>query len=308
MCKSAHILCFLSLCFFLLSAPTVRLVEASDDDSPAYVVEKAAGRGNIKAVRTFLRQKKRYKADEYAWGKGLAFVAAAMHGHNNIVRLLLQHGVDVNFCNDNDGSDITALSAAAMEGHLSTMRILLAQKASVNKQSDPGETTALMYAAIYGQVKAMRLLLKHKAKVNIYEDNGRTALMYAAGKGSLPAVQLLLKYKADVNMHPSKEKSGDFIDTTAWPPLIFAAYEGHLPVVQLLLKHGAKVDAHGHGQTAFMMACKKNHLPIAKLLLAKGANINAISDYGETALSLATEAKAEGVVQWLLKNGASSQQ
>ncbi len=244
----------------------------ADEDSLAYTLEKAAGRGDIQEVRKLLEQESRFHDGDYYYGKIMAFVEAAKFGQHSIMRLLLQHGVKVD--DVDDGGDFTALSAAASKGRLKTMCLLLDLSAQVNIAPDPGGNTPLMYAADHGQVEAMQLLLSHGAKVNTYNDNGRTALMYAADKGSLPAVKLLLKNKADVNLHPTEENIHHFIDTMAWSPLMFAAYQGHLPVVQYLLDQGANINAVGRDDTALTLALKRKSEPIVQFLVKKGAHIN----------------------------------
>ncbi len=291
---------FLCSCFFLTQS--FALASPADEDSLAYTLERAAGRGDINEVRKLLGQESRFDNDDYYYGKIMAFVEAAQFGQHSIMRLLLKHGVKVD--DVDDGGDLTALSAAASKGRLKTMRLLLDLGAQVNIAPDPGGSTPLMYAADHGQVEAMQLLLSHGAKVNAYDDNGRTALMYAAEKGSLPAVKLLLKNKADINLHPTEEEYHSFIDTMAWSPLMFAAYQGHLPVVQYLLDQGAHVNAKGNEGTAFLLACWKGHPAVAKLLFAKGAHIQGTYNGYKPALELAAASGSVELVQFLLEKGA----
>ncbi len=256
------VFCF---CFLFLSSPLLSLAGPADDNSPAYALQKVAGRGDIKTVNKLLKQKENIDENEYLEGKTMAFVAAAQHGHANIVRLLLQQGVHIDAVED--GDDLTALSAAAANGRLAIMRMLIKLGANVNIKPDPGGSTALMYAAEKGQVKALQLLFAHAAKVNVYNDRGITALMLACYAGKLDVVKLLLKHGADVNLHPTEAQLNEFVDTQAFSPLMYAAANGHVAVVKELLVKGARLDAKdSDGRTALALAQKNGHAEITALL------------------------------------------
>jgi ankyrin repeat protein len=76
-----------------------------------------------------------------------------------LVRLLLQHGADVNTQND---ARQTPLFLASQKGLVDVIELLLAKGADVNHK-DKFDVTPLHRAAAEGKIPAIRLLLKHGA-------------------------------------------------------------------------------------------------------------------------------------------------
>ena len=63
-------------------------------------------------------------------------IGAALHGHERVVELLIQHGAEINL-QDSVGS--TALMLAAQEGHERVVDLLIRHGAEVNKQVSDGD-------------------------------------------------------------------------------------------------------------------------------------------------------------------------
>ena len=90
----------------------------------------------------------------------------------------------------------SALMMAALKGHLEIVRTLLDRGASVNKEG----WNALHYAtsaALPDSLAIVQLLVRKGARVDAPSPNGTTALMMAAQYGSEDVVAQLLKYGAD---------------------------------------------------------------------------------------------------------------
>ena len=87
-------------------------------------------------------------------------IIAAIGGHTDRVKALLEQGVDVN-AKDNDG--YTALFFAALKGHTDTVKALLEQGADVNAKTNDG-LTALLAAKTMGHEEIIRMLKKAGAK------------------------------------------------------------------------------------------------------------------------------------------------
>jgi len=88
-----------------------------------------------------------------------------------------------------DGS--TALMWAAIGGHAEIVRVLIDKGVAIDIQDDGGWTT-LMYAAWNGRTEIVRLLIDKGAAIDI-QDDGSTALMWARQKGHTEIVRLLSK-------------------------------------------------------------------------------------------------------------------
>lgn len=100
---------------------------------------------------------------------------AALAGHVEIMRLLLDMGANVN---GTSAAMVTALMEAAATGLTEGCQLLIARGAKAD-QVDRDGWTALMCAALNGHVDVLRVLLDHGAKVDPTDHRDRTALHHA---------------------------------------------------------------------------------------------------------------------------------
>ncbi|CAK8994192.1 unnamed protein product [Durusdinium trenchii] len=209
-------------------------------------------------------------------------VLAASCGHLEVVRLLLEAGVDKDAA-DTDGW--TALHIAAENGHSEVVRLLL--EAGADKDAADihfNGWTALHFSARNGHLEVARLLLEARADKDAATADGLTALHIAAREGysALKVVRLLCEAGAD-------KDAADIGGSTA---LHFAARNGHLEVVRLLLEAGADKDAADtDGCTALGFAAYNGngHLEVVRSLPEAGTDTQ-----GWTASTLATSCNHEG--------------
>ncbi len=174
-------------------------------------------------------------------GHEIAALNTWIKGYEVIVRLLLDHGADVNA---QMAGGMTAVGNAADSGNVDTVRLLLDRGARLDlltHQTDifsgkPLDATngyfALAGATTVGQSSAeiVKLLLAHGAKPNAQSTNDLTPLGRASKNGDAETVRLLLAAGADVN---AVDASGDMA-------LRLARQGHHAAVVALLLGAGAK--------------------------------------------------------------------
>jgi len=154
-------------------------------------------------------------------------MVAAFYGHADVIKLLLDHGADVN-AKTSKGS--TALMAAAE--HVDVVKLLLDHGAEVNAKTSKG-STALMNAVRNANV--VKLLLEYGAEVNAKRREGSTALMEAIFPWrNVDAVKLLLEHGAEVNAKMTSE--GEF---NGWTALMFALSGKRFDIARLLVEHGA---------------------------------------------------------------------
>ena len=133
---------------------------------------------------------------------------------------------------------------AASQGKNEVLRLLISAGAEVDFASQSGNfmgKSGLMWASSQGRVDAVTTLLEHMFfHVNAVDSDRMSALMWAAGlrretratrgllekpsKGSTEVVQLLLKYGAMVDM---RDKDGI-------TSLMYACYHGHAGAVSVL--------------------------------------------------------------------------
>jgi len=154
-------------------------------------------------------------------------VAAAGNGHLELVRDLLERGVDPRKRSTVGGH---ALESAAKNGHQAVVEMLLAYDPDVLDLPGFQEATALMRAAGGGHLDLTRALLERGADPRKRDGNGFRALEYATVQGDQTVVELLLAHDAELLDLPG------YRDGTA---LTAAAAGGHLELAHDLLERGA---------------------------------------------------------------------
>ncbi|KAH9041905.1 hypothetical protein EDB83DRAFT_2524063 [Lactarius deliciosus] len=184
---------------------------------------------------------------------GTALHAAARRNHVEVVKSLLEHGVDVNSLGQ---WERTTLHIASVWEHLEIVRSLLEHGADVNAKQDD-HWTPLHMVARNGNFELVRMFLQHNADINARNDIGHTPLHAASNNGHVDIARFLLDHGADPKARGKDQST----------PLHWASYWGELEVAHLLLERGADVDAEdGKGRTAYQIALKEGHDEIAQLL------------------------------------------
>ncbi|HMF97930.1 MAG TPA: ankyrin repeat domain-containing protein, partial [Vicinamibacterales bacterium] len=222
---------------------------------------------------------------------------AAMNGHRDVVRALLQKHVDVNAPqadgttalhwavrrDDVEMADLliragarvgavnrdgaTPMQLAALNGNASMLELLIAAGADPNASLSRFTDTAVMLAARTGKTEAMAVLLNHGASVNARETwGGTTPLMFAAAEHHPAAVKMLIERGADVNARSY------FV-----PAANGRGFEGRTPVATA----PDKPEEFASGLlTPLMFAAREDDLESARLLIAAGARVNATGGDG----------------------------
>jgi ankyrin repeat protein len=105
---------------------------------------------------------------------------AALKGHADIARLLLEHGAKVGAVNAN-GS--TALHDAALAGQAAVVDVLIANGASVDARETDSGATPLHHAASWGRLEAVKALLAKGADARITNKAGVSPAAAASANG-----------------------------------------------------------------------------------------------------------------------------
>jgi len=108
---------------------------------------------------------------------------AAIHGHREVARVLVDHGARVN---DRSARGSSPLMLAIMNRHNGIVRLLCDRGADVNARDHLG-WTPLMHAAWTGDPEVVRLLLQRGADRRSADHRGWTADRYATWRLSQPA-------------------------------------------------------------------------------------------------------------------------
>ena len=148
----------------------------------------ASGEGNLDVVRSLLDNG--VNVNERDGHHATPLYWASWKGEYEAAKLLIKYGADVN-CREKEGW--TPLHAASYDGYLEIAQLLLDHGADVNaKQQEL--STPLHIASWNGHIDIARLLLERGAHVHARDIEGRTPSRLASGKGERDIVQLLLEY------------------------------------------------------------------------------------------------------------------
>uniref|UniRef100_A0A8C3RMB5 Ankyrin repeat domain 27 n=1 Tax=Chelydra serpentina TaxID=8475 RepID=A0A8C3RMB5_CHESE len=126
---------------------------------------------------------------------------AALHGHPELVYLLLKHGANISAKNTNHA---VPLHLACQKGHFQVVKCLVDCNAKQNKKDVHGNTP-LIYACLNGEHEIAALLLEHGASVNLSNRKGNTALHEAVIQKHEVLVELLLQNGASNHIRNKRQ-------------------------------------------------------------------------------------------------------
>ncbi|PGH07901.1 hypothetical protein AJ80_07941 [Polytolypa hystricis UAMH7299] len=182
-----------------------------------------------------------------------------------IVKLLLDAGADVNVKNANGD---TPLHSAAGSSKEEIVRLLLDAGADIDDMTKSG-STPLHSAVSACREDIVKLLLDAGANVDDMTKAGYTPLDYAVLEHREDIVELLLDAGADVNMKGVKGSTPLHLCVDAYDD---DDSDGsyHSEILSLLLERGADVDAKDdEGNTPLHYAIQNNYVECTRLLLAE---------------------------------------
>jgi len=195
---------------------------------------------------------------------GTALHSASIQGHVEVVRLLLECGVDV----DSRGFwSKSPLLLASFEGHLDVVRCLLDHGADANFQDDY-HITPLIHAVARGHLEIVRVLLEHNVDVNAQAmDDGSTPMHEAFDSDSRvdtpQIVRLLLGHGANPNARDNWHRTPLHLASS---PLRLTS-SLRLEIACILLEHGADADAKDNeGRTPLQAALEEGQAELVQLL------------------------------------------
>jgi ankyrin repeat protein len=210
-------------------------------------------------VELFLSKISKDSVDLIGPNSTTALIWAAVKGHEDIVKLLLENGAAASF-GDRYGS--TALHHAAANGFTGVIDVLIHGGAKIESDNHKN-ARPLQVATQFGQSEAAETLLSLGADPNATGPNWWPALHQAASRGHINVINVLLSRNADI------EKRGQYNKTA----LIWAGEIGQSGSVRCLVGHGANFNAQDQfGETALHYASANGHTEVVRVLTSKGAD------------------------------------
>ncbi|KAI9928477.1 hypothetical protein MW887_002522 [Aspergillus wentii] len=268
-------------------------------------LQRAAGNDNQELVRLLLEYGADVNAPAY-WSCGRTALqkAAGIQSIAN-VRLLLEHGGDIR------GKPAVSNGTSVIEAAVSTQDVQMVQ---LLLQEDPAviREDAKIRSRILQQdmntrwnidTTMINILLLAGADVNS-APSLKSPLQIAAAKGMFDLVQILLMAGADINHCWNREDLGPITALQA------GVESKNIDIVQSLLDWGADVNVPANakgGRTALQAAISTGSYEIMNLLVQRGADINAPPSprRGRTALQEAATAGNLSMTRYLIQHGAN---
>ena len=262
----------------------------------------AACKGDASITRLLLDHEDALGLSPYPPGNNAVLRAAAEKGHEEVVRMLVEHG-SVHVAGS-PGDDTTALGEAAKNGHTAVVKLLLGYEVAADGRSD--KQTPLTLAAMNNHVDTVKVLCSlGKADVNAADSTSwheTPALSHACSTSDYSGrwdemVKVLLELGADPNRP----------DSCGTVPLQDAALHGFEGIVSMLLKHGADpYPSNCKGESPIAWAAQLGYDGIVKLLLqAKASNPVVQDKQREEALIHAAIKGNRDVILLLLQAGVN---
>lgn len=205
----------------------------------------------------------------------------AMEYHPELAQHLIDQGADVN---RRGNRNQTPLHVAARSGREDMVRLLLKYGANVNVRDDDGRSPLCLTTD--GSAKCVRVLLNAGAEIDLHcacllSDLARVTELLRSGRkqrldgrllhlavqgGDIRVVRVLLNNGVEV----------DARNPATWTPLHTAARFGKSDIIRELLSRGAKAEARtSSGETPFMIAASAGRLDAIKTLVSAGADVKA---------------------------------
>ena len=225
-----------------------------------------------------------------------------------MVRLLLEHGGDINARNKNA---CTPLHSAVLYGRLEVVRVLLDNGANAKLEIEEGATALHIvspgkYDSEKHRVGIARLLLERGGDVNARNKNTFTPLHVAVFNGRLEVVRVLLDNGANAMLETEEGATAlHFVSLGKYD-----SEEHRVGITRLLLERGGDVNARKKNRlTPLHSAVLYGRLEVARVLLDHDANAKLETEGGETALHIVSRGEYDseehrvGIARLLLEHG-----
>jgi len=268
-----------------------------------YDVTIATALGDIDVVRRMLDNAPSRISEARPSGRR-PLSAAVEFGHDDIVKLLLERGVDPRWA-ERDAPHGTSLHAAAVRGNLPMVKLLLDHGADPNEDIDSTSS-----ASVFAATPEIRELIESRgAELSPYDTSGIETdddklRALAADQRDAFRIGAAITMSAD-----RPELLARLLDAGLRMPDVHTCCQGYLVkpgALRTLLAHGMSPDQmNWQHQTLLHCASVHDNAECATILLDAGATLTARDDdYRSTPLGWAARANSPTLVKFLLSRGA----
>ena len=226
--------------------------------------DEACSNNQAQLLRELIKRQIITKNLEESGGEFLR--AAVRKGYIEIIKVLLDHGVDIN---ERGRNGITALYQSCIDPKFKIYKELSERGADIHLPHY--DMMPLEEVAKRGSLEIMSDLLDRGAHINRGDNKNMTALHNACVSCQLDSVKMLLDRGANINLRTSSGET----------PLYLACYTAH--------------------QRCWLSDCAKGYVPIVEELLSRGADIGIANREGKRPIDVA---ESPEIIQ-LLKSHAN---
>ena len=215
---------------------------------------------------------------------------AARNNHYDMLRIMIEKGVDVNITEDSPATPgNTPLHTACIYGSTEAVKILEESGADDSIQNVDGEIPAhlaVMKSKFGRDLKQedRAAVIKELKNIDIARNDGKTPLMllqYMDINTNMAILPLFLEKGADVNHTDNNGNTALILNAQNF------CYKG---VVKELVRAGADVNvSNNSGDNALHYALRYGNQEAARFLIKKGADYNKTDNQGITPLQIAVE-------------------
>ena len=207
-------------------------------------------------------------------------VLASALGYTNIVRILLDHGAEINLKIE---KGFTPLHHAAVQGNVDTVELLLDRGAYIEADNDDGDC-ALLLAAQEDQIEVVEILIRHGARFTERNKQGMSIWDFAVESDDN---ELLIAAVNCYRRTHGATSGGKLLMPHGKSPLHSAALKGDCEKIRVLKSLGVDLAAEDEaGNTFFHLAARENQTEVLEEFI-NSVNVNAQNSEQETALHLA---------------------
>lgn len=226
---------------------------------------------------------------------------AVRNGHLEMLKVMLEKGVDVNVTEDGPAeAGNTPLHVACIYGQGEIVKLLEDNGADSTMQNVNGEIPAhhaVMKKKFGGDLdsKARESVLKELKTLDGARNDGKTPLMllqYLDLNSTFNLLPIFLEKGVDVNAVDNYGNTALILNTQN---------QCYKNVVKELIRAGADVNiADNNGNTALYHALKYGNQEVARFLIKKGADYNHTNNKGETPMQIAVEKGYDTVLELMM--------
>ena len=159
----------------------------------------------------------------------------------------------------------------------------------------------LIRAANENLAELLRYTIKQGADVNANDESGKSALISCSENGNLTLVECLVEHGAHVDAGVRQDRD----DSYEYTQFLMNMQNVYTMLTYFLFLGIAEYAISDFGDTSLTVASKNGHFPIVKYLIDKGASLDLRNKNEDTALILAANYNHADVARFLVENGAN---